>query len=199
MKRTSAFLMAFLMLCSLSVSACARTRPKSSGDGAGILGGVAVTRPAVTAKIRSVAEEKTGKKYELPDKTAPKDNVKTNIRSEKKTYGRSVEVEIGRSAEFSNSNGLYEVFWDSKTKISDFETSLKTDESAGQPFCAVAGGYPAKVTLRVEDPDNFAGLLAFVDGEWKKINTVINDDGTFTFVLEGPSVLSIVSEIVKAP
>ena len=69
---------------------------------------------------------------------------------------------------------------------------------AGQPFRAVASDYPATITIAVENPDDFVGLMVFVNGKWVKLNTVVNDDGTVTFVLDQPEVLSIVSQVVSA-
>lgn len=69
---------------------------------------------------------------------------------------------------------------------------------AGQPFRAVASAYPATITIAVENPDDFVGLMVFVNGKWVKLNTVVNDDGTVTFVLDQPAVLSIVSQVVSA-
>ena len=69
---------------------------------------------------------------------------------------------------------------------------------AGPAFRAVASKYPATITISVENPDDFVGMMAFVNGKWVKLDTVVNDDGTVTFVLEEPSVLSIVSQVVKA-
>ena len=69
---------------------------------------------------------------------------------------------------------------------------------AGQPFRAVASAYPATITVAVENPDDFVGLMVFVNGKWVKLNTVVNDDGTVTFVLDQPAILSIVSQVVSA-
>ena len=69
---------------------------------------------------------------------------------------------------------------------------------AGQPFRAVASDYPATITIAVENPDDFVGLMVFVNGKWVKLNTVVNDDGTVTFVLDQPAILSIVSQVVSA-
>ncbi len=69
---------------------------------------------------------------------------------------------------------------------------------AGQPFRSVASTYPATITIAVENPDDFVGLMVFVNGKWVKLNTVVNDDGTVTFVLDQPAVLSIVSQVVSA-
>ena len=69
---------------------------------------------------------------------------------------------------------------------------------AGQPFRAVASDYPATITIAVENPDDFVGLMVLVNGKWVKLNTVVNDDGTVTFVLDQPAILSIVSQVVSA-
>ena len=70
--------------------------------------------------------------------------------------------------------------------------------AAGQPFRAVASAYPATVTVALEKPDDFVGMMAFVNGKWVKVDVTVNDDGTITFVLDQPAILSIVSEIVSA-
>ena len=70
--------------------------------------------------------------------------------------------------------------------------------AAGQPFRAVASAYPATVTVALEKPDDFVGMMAFVNGKWVKVDVTVNDDGTVTFVLDQPAILSIVSEVVSA-
>ena len=71
--------------------------------------------------------------------------------------------------------------------------------TASQPFRAVASVYPATITIAVENPADFAGMMAFVNGEWVMIHTVVDEEaGTVTFVLDQPSVLSIVTAVVEA-
>ena len=70
--------------------------------------------------------------------------------------------------------------------------------AAGQPFRAAASEYPATITIAVDNPEDFVGLMVFVNGKWEKINCTVNDDGTVTFVLDKPCVLSIVSALVEA-
>ena len=69
---------------------------------------------------------------------------------------------------------------------------------AGQPFRAVASVYPATITVALENPDDFVGLMMFVNGKWVKVDVTVNDDGTVTFVLDQPAVLSITSQVVSA-
>ena len=69
---------------------------------------------------------------------------------------------------------------------------------AGQPFRAVASVYPATITVALENPDDFVGLMMFVNGKWVKVDVTVNDDGTVTFVLDQPAVLSIASQVVSA-
>ena len=69
---------------------------------------------------------------------------------------------------------------------------------AGQPFRAVASAYPATITIALENPDDFVGLMMFVNGKWVKVDVTVNDDGTVTFVLDQPAVLSIASQVVSA-
>ena len=71
--------------------------------------------------------------------------------------------------------------------------------TASQPFRAVASVYPATITIAVENPADFAGMMAFVNGEWVMIHTVVDEEaGTVTFVLDQPSVLSIITAVVEA-
>ena len=70
--------------------------------------------------------------------------------------------------------------------------------TASQPFRAVASEYPATITIAVENPDDFVGMMVFVNGKWVKLNCVNNGDGTVTFVLDQPAVLSVVTAIVEA-
>ena len=83
-------------------------------------------------------------------------------------------------------------------------TEVKADAgdkevAAGQPFRVVASEYPATITIKVENPDAFVNMMVFVDGKWVKLNTTVNEDGTVTFVLDQPYVMSIVSAIEQAP
>ena len=68
---------------------------------------------------------------------------------------------------------------------------------ASAPFRAVANEYPLTVTVKV--PDGFAGLMVFVNGKWTALDCTVNDDGTVTFVLEQPSILSLVTAVEAAP
>ena len=63
---------------------------------------------------------------------------------------------------------------------------------AGGPFRAVASSYPATITIELTDPYAFVDMMVFINGKWTKLDTVQNDDGTVTFILDQPSVLSIV-------
>ena len=65
--------------------------------------------------------------------------------------------------------------------------------TAGQPFRSVASKYPATVTVKLDNPDSFVGLMAFIGGKWVNVDVVINADGTMTYVLTEPAVLSFVS------
>lgn len=66
--------------------------------------------------------------------------------------------------------------------------------TAGQPFRSVASKYPATVTVKLDNPDSFVGLMAFIGGKWVNVDVVINADGTMTYVLTEPAVLSFVSQ-----
>ena len=63
---------------------------------------------------------------------------------------------------------------------------------ASQPFRSVASEYPATFTVKLDNVDSFVGMMVFVNGKWVKLDTVINADGTVTYVLTEPSILSIV-------
>ena len=69
---------------------------------------------------------------------------------------------------------------------------------AGQPFRAVASAYPATITIALDNPDDFVGLMMFANGKWANVDVTVNDDGTITFVLDQPAILSIVSQVVSA-
>ena len=58
--------------------------------------------------------------------------------------------------------------------------------------------YPATITIALENPDDFVGLMMFVNGKWVEVDVTVNDDGTVTFVLDQPAVLSIASQVVSA-
>ena len=62
------------------------------------------------------------------------------------------------------------------------------------PFRATASRYPATVTIIPKDDpaEKFAGILAYLNGKWIKLNTIVNDDDTVTFVLTEPCVLRFV-------
>ena len=66
--------------------------------------------------------------------------------------------------------------------------------AASQPFRSVASKYPATVTVRLDNPDSFVGVMSFVNGKWVKLNAVINNDGTVTYVLTEPSVISFITQ-----
>ena len=70
--------------------------------------------------------------------------------------------------------------------------------AATNPFRAVASSYPATVTISLNDPDAFVGMMTFLNGKWVKLDTIVNDDGTVTFTLDQPAVLSIVSQTPDA-
>ena len=42
-------------------------------------------------------------------------------------------------------------------------------------------------------------MMIFVNGKWVKLNCTDNGDGTVTFVLDNPAVVSLVSTLVEAP
>ena len=41
--------------------------------------------------------------------------------------------------------------------------------------------------------------MVFVNGKWTALDCTVNDDGTVTFVLEQPSILSLVTAVEAAP
>jgi len=78
------------------------------------------------------------------------------------------------------------------------DTPADVKLTATDPFRAVASNYPATITIAIENPEDFIGIMTFVNGKWVKFNVTVNDDGTVTFVLDQPCVMSIVSQIVEA-
>ena len=49
------------------------------------------------------------------------------------------------------------------------------------------------MTVKLDNPDSFVGLMAFIGGKWVNVDVVIDADGTMTYVLTEPAVLSFVS------
>ena len=99
---------------------------------------------------------------------------------------------------------LADVLVDAGTDEASIPADLAADAADGailaatDPFRAVASSYPATVTISLNDPDAFVGMMTFLNGKWVKLDTIINDDGTVTFTLDKPAVLSIVSQIPDA-
>ena len=80
--------------------------------------------------------------------------------------------------------------------------------SASEPCRVVASTYPVTVTISLDNPEDFVGIMAYQydkysnPPEWSnetKIDVIINDDGTVTFVLDNPSVLCFVYKIIEDP
>ena len=69
--------------------------------------------------------------------------------------------------------------------------------AASQPFRSVASKYPATVTVKLDNPDSFVGIMSFVNGKWVRLNAVINNDGTVIYVLTEPSVLSFITQTAR--
>ena len=69
-------------------------------------------------------------------------------------------------------------------------------DKAGAPFRAVASEYPVTVTIKA--PANFAGIMAFANGKWSALDCTVDGD-TVTFVLEQPSIFSVVTATETAP
>ena len=49
------------------------------------------------------------------------------------------------------------------------------------------------MTVKLDNPDSFVGLMAFIDGKWVNVDVVINAVGTMSYILLEPAVLSFVS------
>ena len=109
------------------------------------------------------------------------------------------EIADAEATEEEAVEALGEVTAESEDAAEGEDAVIGVTLTASQPFRAVASVYPATITIAVENPADFAGMMAFVNGEWVMIHTVVDEEaGTVTFVLDQPSVLSIITAVVEA-
>ncbi len=202
MKKFLSALLVVLMLASLSVCAFAADSP--STDPSGDAGGATVvpaTKPAdkEAEEVKEAKEAEAEAAKEIEDTEAEDDVV---VALGKLPADATAEMK----ADFKD---LEEALVDAKEALADIAEAAIPEEvtaevgedvkvEASQPFRAVASTYPATITIAVENPDNFVGMMVFVNGQWVKLNTTKNADGTVTFVLDQPAVLSIVFQVVEA-
>jgi autonomous glycyl radical cofactor GrcA len=201
MKKILSVLLVVLMLASLSVCAFAGDSPSQDPGDPGV-----VVVPTDKDKEKAEAEKAEA------EATKTIDEAKTTAEDEN---GEDAVVALGKlpanaTAEMkADFKDLEDTLVDAKKALANIgaaaipvEVTAEVGEDvkveAGQAFRAVANEYPVTITIAVENPKDFVGMMVFVNGKWVKLNTIVNDDGTVTFVLDQPAVLSIVSQIVEA-
>ena len=198
MKKFLSAMLVVLMLASLTVCAFAADSPsQDTGGGDGYYWADA---PKATTTNKDQAD-------------AEKDEAKAAKAIE--DAEADVAVSLG-SLPASATAEMKADFADLENALVDAKKALGKDESAAVPadvkadaadgakvvagpaFRAVAAEYPATITIAVDNPEDFVGMMVFQNGKWVKLNAIVNDDGTVTFVLDQPAVLSVVSQIVEA-
>ena len=200
MKKFLSVLLVVLMLASISTLAFAAPSPTqdTGSDGGYWTGDAPKADPKAAAKADATRAEATATKA-IAD-AAAEDNVVVALG---KLPGNA---DAAMKADFEK---LVDALVDAKNALAkDEDGAIPADikaaaedsalVAAGQPFRAVASAYPATVTVALENPDDFVGLMMFVNGKWVKVDVTVNDDGTVTFVLDQPAVLSIASQVVSA-
>ena len=199
MKKFLSALLVVLMLAGISTLALAAPSPtQDTGDGGGYwIGDAPKADPKAAAKADATRAEATA------------------IKAIKDAFAEDGVVALGKlpgnadAAMKADFEKLIDALVDAKAALSKDEdaaipASIKAMAEdgalvvAGQPFRAVASVYPATITVALENPDDFVGLMMFVNGKWVKVDVTVNDDGTVTFVLDQPAVLSIASQVVSA-
>ena len=199
MKKFLSALLVVLMLAGISTLALAAPSPTqdTGGDGGYWIGDAPKADPKAAAKADATRAETTAIKA-ITDAFAEDGVVALG-----KLPGNA---DAAMKADFEK---LVDALVDAKAALSkDEDAAIPADIKAaaedsalvvaGQPFRAVASAYPATITIALENPDDFVGLMMFVNGKWVKVDVTVNDDGTVTFVLDQPAILSIVSEVVSA-
>ena len=200
MKKFLSALLVVLMLAGISTLALAAPSPtQDTGDGGGYwIGDAPKADPKAAAKADATRAEATAIKA-IAD-AAAEDNVVVALG---KLPGNA---DAAMKADFEK---LVDALVDAKAALTkDEDAAIPADIKAaaedsalvvaGQPFRAVASVYPATITVALDNPDDFVGLMMFVNGKWVKVDVTVNDDGTVTFVLDQPAVLSIASQVVSA-
>ena len=199
MKKFLSALLVVLMLAGISTLALAAPSPTqdTGGDGGYWIGDAPKADPKAAAKADATRAETTAIKA-ITDAFAEDGVVALG-----KLPGNA---DAAMKADFEK---LIDALVDAKAALSkDEDAAIPADIKAaaedsalvvaGQPFRAVASAYPATITIALENPDDFVGLMMFVNGKWVKVDVTVNDDGTVTFVLDQPAVLSIASQVVSA-
>ena len=199
MKKFLSALLVVLMLASISTLAFAAPSPtQDTGSGGGYwIGDAPKADPKAAAKADAAKAEATAIKA-ITDASAEDGVVALG-----KLPGNA---DAAMKADFEK---LVDALVDAKDALAkDEDAAIPADIKAaaedsalvvaGQPFRAVASAYPATVTVALEKPDDFVGMMAFVNGKWVKVDVTVNDDGTVTFVLDQPAILSIASQVVSA-
>ena len=199
MKKFLSALLVVLMLAGISTLALAAPSPTqdTGGDGGYWIGDAPKADPKAAAKADATRAETTAIKA-ITDAFAEDGVVALG-----KLPGNA---DAAMKADFEK---LVDALVDAKAALSkDEDAAIPADIKAaaedsalvvaGQPFRAVASVYPATITVALENPDDFVGLMMFVNGKWVKVDVTVNDDGTVTFVLDQPAVLSIASQVVSA-
>ena len=207
MKKFLSAMLVVLMLASLTVCAFAGDSPSqdTGGDGGGYY--YADAPKATTTnkdKEKAEAEKEEAKAAKTVEEIAAEDE-----------DGEEVAAALGKlpsdatdemKADFEK---IEDALVDAKAALAKDEVAavpadIKADAAdgakvaAGPAFRAVAAQYPATITIAVDNPEDFVGMMIFQNGKWVKLNATVNDDGTVTFVLDQPAVLSIVSQNVSA-
>ena len=197
MKKFLSALLVVLMLASISTLAFAAPSPTQDTGSGYWIGDAPKADPKAAAKADATRAETTAIKA-IADAAAEDGTAALG-----KLPGNA---DAAMKADFEK---LIDVVADAKAALTkDEDAAIPADIKAaaedsalvvaGQPFRAAASVYPATITVALENPDDFVGLMMFVNGKWVKVDVTVNDDGTVTFVLDQPEVLSIVSQVVSA-
>ena len=197
MKKFLSALLVVLMLAGISTFAFAASSPTQDTGGGYWIGDAPKADPKAAAKADATRAEATA------------------IKAIKDAFAEDGVVALGKlpgnadAAMKADFEKLIDALVDAKAALSKDEdaaipASIKAMAEdgalvvAGQPFRAVASVYPATITVALENPDDFVGLMMFVNGKWVEVDVTVNDDGTVTFELDQPAILSIVSQVVSA-
>ena len=199
MKKFLSALLVVLMLAGISTLALAAPSPsQDTGDGGGYwIGDAPKADPKAAAKADATRAEATA------------------IKAIKDAFAEDGVVALGKlpgnadaamKADFEKQIDALAAAKDALAKDEDAaipaDIKAAAEDSAlvvaGQPFRAVASAYPATITVALENPDDFVGLMVFVNGKWVEVDVTVNDDGTISYVLDQPAILSIVSQVVSA-
>ena len=227
MKKLISVLLVVMMLMSLSVSAFAATSSSSqTSDGSGVTGGYVA--PTTTdddeddddaaVKEAEAAEAEEAEGLEVADaegEDADDDSDREGALGEGKD-GEGVVVWAGKKTD-DGTDEMEDAWDDEVDDLVDAKLALAADEqaaipaeiaadnegktlAAGSPFRIVASEYPVTVTLKVADPEAFAGLMLWDGAKFVKVDCTVDvEAGTVTFVLDGPAVMALVNAIEEAP